>query len=134
MEVKETLLKAYKEKVEVLSLTMEVPYERYADTLLRLFNNKRENKEILKLINYYDSNVITMHINLNEYINSSYSSREECIKHLKEWFISGLDIDINKVKEHYYAGYIYYVNEYDNNFKFEDGDKYVENYLILESI
>lgn len=134
MEVKETLLKAYKEKVEVLSLTMEVPYERYADTLLRLFNNKRENKEILKLINYYDSNVITMHINLNEYINSSYSSREECIKHLKEWFISGLDIDINKVKEHYYVGYIYYVNEYDNNFKFEDGDKYVENYLILESI
>lgn len=134
MEVKETLLKAYKEKVEVLSLTMEVPYERYADTLLRLFNNKRENKEILKLINYYDSNVITMHINLNEYINSSYSSREECIKHLKEWFISGLDIDINKVEENYYVGYIYYVNEYDNNFKYEDGDKYVENYLILEII
>lgn len=134
MKNKETLLKAHKEKIEVLSLTMEVPVERYSETLLKLFNNKRENKEILKLINYYDSNAITIHINLTSYLEDSFSSRDESIEHLKEWFIGSLPIDINSLKEYYYIGYIYYVNEYENNFEFQDGDKYINNYLILEEI
>ena len=134
MEVKETLLKAHKEKVEVLSLTMEVPYEKYSDTMLKLFNNKRENEEILKLINYYDSNAITIHINLTKYLEGNYSSREECINHIKQWFIGGLDIDVNSLEEYNYIGYIYYVNEYENHFKFEEDDKFINNYLILEDI
>ena len=134
MESKETLLKAYKEKIEVLSLTMEVPVEKYSDVLLKLFNNKRDNKEILKLGNYYGSNDITIHINISQYIESNHTSKQEAIEHLKEWFIGSLDISLNDVEEYIYEGYIFYVDEWNNKqvIKSFDGDKLIENYIILE--
>ena len=86
------------------------------------------------MINYYGSNDITIHINLNQYIEDNHTSKQEAIEHLKEWFIGGLDISVNDVEEYIYEGYIFYVDEWNNKqaIKSFDEDKLIENYIILE--
>lgn len=135
MENKETLLRAYKEKIEVLSLSMEVPVEKYADALLKYFNNMREEKSILKIQNYYGSNKITLHINLTNYLKSdSEDERAESIEHLKDWFRGDLDISTKDIEVEFYEGYVFYINEFDNekNIQSFKDDKWIMNYLILE--
>ena len=107
MKEQETMLKSYRREIEVISLTIDIPqyegekrnwFPKYEDVLLRLFNNKRENKELLKIINYYGSSKITIHVNLTDYLEGSESSREETIEHLKNWLIGGLDVSKSNLK------------------------------------
>lgn len=125
---------SYKEEIKVLSLTMNVPkyegerkswFPTYAETLLRLFNNKRENKEILEIVNYYNSNKITMRVNL-----TAYGDTEQDIEHLKEWFKGSHDISNDEIECTTYKGYIYSVDTFDSNIQYEDqnGD-YIMNFI-----
>lgn len=145
MKEQETILKSYRKEIEVLSLTLDVPqysydderrnfFPTYEDILLMTFNNKRENKEILKIINYWGSNAITIHVNLTDYLDDSYSTREECIEHLKDWFKGNCDIDNDKIETYIYKGYVYTIPEYGNNIKtFDfDNDKLIQNYIVFE--
>lgn len=125
MEERQINLKSYRKGIEVLNLTIDIPYYEdahkrlvygtYEDTLLRLFNNKRDNEEILDIRNYYDSNEITLVVNLTAYMEDSRDSREECIKHLKKWLIGNLDIALNDVKEYIHEGHIFEVYEHEND-------------------
>lgn len=141
MQDQEINIKAYKQEVEVLSLQMDVPvydgkwanyFPRYEDVLLKLFNSKRENKEILAIRNYYGSNKICVEINLTEYADGT--SREESIKHLIEWFIGELDLSQDMVEQHIYKGYIYNVPEWENNIETYDKTKKetIKNYIEWE--
>ena len=134
MNYEDTLLRAYKEKIEVLELSMEVPVEKYADAVLKYFNNMREEKAILKIQNYYGSNKITLHINFTHYLQcDSEEERAESIEHLKDWFRGGLDIADKDIEVNFYEGYIFNVSEFDNKcIKSFDGNKWIMNYLILE--
>lgn len=122
--MKETKINAWEETIEVLTLRMDVPIEKYDDKLVRLFNNKRENDEILEIINYYDSNEITVDINLTKYLEDGHSSKEEAIKHLKEWFRGDLDIKLDSIDEQLHEGHLYTVMEYQL--------KTNDNYIKLE--
>ena len=126
MKEQEIMLKSYRKEIEVLVLEMEIPqydldderakfFPRYEDVLLKLFNNKRDNNEILKIQNYYGSNAICIHINLTEYIKGNGKTKEENIEFLKNWFRGGLDISLDKIDVRFYKGYIYTIPEYENN-------------------
>ena len=124
MEDKQINLKSYRKDIEVLELTIDIPYYEdvekrfiygtYESTLLRLFNNKRENEEILDIRNYYDSNKITLVVNLTAYMEDNRDSKEECIKHLKNWLIGNFDIATSDVKEYIHEGHIFEVYEHEN--------------------
>lgn len=120
--MKETKINVWEEKIEVLTLRMDVPIEKYDDKLVRLFNNKRENDEILELYNYYDSNEIAIYINLTKYLKegNNNGSKEDAIKHLKEWFRGDLDISLDSIQETLEEGHLYTVMDYtlntDNNY------------------
>ena len=133
---KEVMLKAYEEEIEVLRLTMEVPnyeygderrtmFPRYEDVLLRLFNNKRENKEILAIRNYWGSDKITIEINLTDYLEHS-QDRKETIEHLKTWFSSGLDVSNEQIEEYYLTGHIFRIPEYENKLAKDNTENYFE--------
>ena len=125
MKEQEVKLKAYRREVEILSLTMDVPYYddhdkrsicgTYESTLLKLFNNKRDNKEILDIRNYYNNNKITMVIDFTTYMSDSYESKEEAIEHLKNWFAGMHDIKRDDIVATLDKGYIYEVDELDND-------------------
>lgn len=128
---KETRLKAYKEEINILELTIDIPYfdnledrliyGTYENTLLKLFNNKRENKdEILEIRNYYGSNKITMVINLDAYRQGSYNSEEEDIEHLKRFMIGSFDMKSEDIKEYKHKGYLYTINDYENGIDIDD--------------
>lgn len=132
MEEQGITLCAYKQEVEILTLQMDVPvyegeraswFPKYEDVLLKLFNNKRENKEILEIRNYYGSNAISMTVNLTEYMEGSSDTKEECIEHLVEWFKCGLDIKDEDVKQYLRTGTIYTIPEWENKM---EGDNYLE--------
>ena len=134
---KEIMLKSYRKEIEAISLTMDVPYyepndergkwfPKYEQVLLKLFNNKREHKDILEIRNYYGSDKITMVVNLTDYLNGSESSREETIEHLVQWFKCGCDVADDQVKQYIHKAYIYEVPEYKLATRCDD------NYLRLE--
>lgn len=133
MNYEETKLKAYKEKIEIVELTIDIPiynnledrslYGTYEGTLLKLFNNKRENKEdILEIRNYYGNNKITLVVNLTNYSNGS--NYDESIKHLKEWLRGSFDMKLEDIKEYKHSGYLYTINTYENNI--DSCDDYVK--------
>ena len=139
-------LKSYRRKVEIITLTLEVPtyeptdergkwFPRYEDVLLRLFNNKREEEDILEIRNYYSSNKITMVVNLTDYVDGGYGkSKDECIEQLVKWFIGGLDVAPKDVKKDIGKAYIYEINGYDNNIPYKEGDDYIETYIHWEEV
>ena len=96
-------------------------FPSYADVLLMLFNNKRDNKEILNIRNYYGSNKIAMDVNLTAYCGGK--DKDESIKHLVEWFKCGLDIADEDVEQYIHKGTIYTIAEFENNM---EGDNYLE--------
>lgn len=143
MKEQEIMLKSFRKEIEVLVLEMDVPsyefndkrrnyFPRYEDVLLTLFNNKRENNDILRIDNYYGSNTITITINLTAYLEESYQSRKECIKHLIEWFKCGCDVADEDVKTEIGKAYMYEVPEYMNNIKSFEGEQYIRNYIEWE--
>lgn len=143
MKEQEILLKSYRKEIEVLVLTMEVPtydynderrqwFPKYEDVLLKFFNNMRDDRSILRIENYYDSNEITLIVNLTRYLEESYSNREECIKHLKEWFKSGCDIADEDVKVEIGKAYLYEVPEYRNKIVSFENETYIRNFIDWE--
>ena len=54
-------------ELEGYAATVEVEgdIKEYAESFLHIFNNVRENKELLKVKNYYDSNDVTVYCELN---------------------------------------------------------------------
>lgn len=130
----EIMLKSYRKEIEILELTMEVPvyegerakyFPKYEDILLKFFNNKREDKDILEIRNYYGSNEITLVVDLTGYTENSYwESKEDSIEYLKEWFKCGLDIADEDVKTYITKGYRYSIPEYDL--------KGINNYIVVE--
>lgn len=137
MREQEIKLISYRREAEILTLTMDVPYYEDADkrsicgtyetTLLKLFNNKRENDEILEIRNYYGSNKITLVIDFTKYMSSSEVDKDEAIKHLKDWFAGMHDISRDDITASLDKGYIYEVNEYDNDM---EG---IHNYVVQTS-
>lgn len=143
MKEQSIFLKSYRKEIEVLVLTMEVPtyepddekhryYPRYEEVLLKIFNNKRENNDILDIQNWYGSNEISIVINLTHYLEDSYNDRQECIKHLIQWFKSGCDISDEDVSLEYGKAYIYEIPTYQNKIESFEGNKYVRHYLEWE--
>lgn len=143
MNEKTIMLKSYRKEIEVLSMEIDVPvreekdkyFYSYEDLLLKLFNNKRDNKEILKIENYYGNNVIRVLINLTSYMDN-YSSKESCIKFLKDWFRSNIDIAEEEVKTEIIKGFIYTIPEWENNIKSFEGEnedlRIIHNYIEWE--
>ena len=145
MKEQEVMLKSYRREIEVLILTLEVPYYQdtetrqhfltYEEVLTRLFNNKREEQEVLEIRNYYDNNKITVCINLTDYMDHGYydeNKRKECIEHIKSWLTSGIDVSGDMVEQEVRKGYIYSIPDYMNNIRSIVNDEFVENYVILE--
>ena len=64
-------------ETEGYAVTVEVEgnVNEYAENFLHIFNNVRENKELLKVKNYYSSNDVTVYCDLD--------SKEALIKYLK---------------------------------------------------
>lgn len=64
-------------ELEGYAVTVEVEgsLKEYAENFLHIFNNVRENKELLKVKNYYDSNDVTVYCELE--------TKEHLIKYLK---------------------------------------------------
>lgn len=145
MKEETIMLKSYRKEIEVLSMEVEVPtydderrnkyFYSYEDLLLKLFNNKRDDKDILKIENYYGNNYIRVLINLTSYIEHN-NSREESIEHLKRWFTSGLDVADDDIEVEFIKGYIYTISEYENKIETyrKNGDNFevIQNYIEWE--
>lgn len=143
MKEQTIMLKSYRKEIEVLTLEVEVPTRdeqdkhlySYEDLLLKLFNNKRDDKDILKIENYYGNNYIRVLINLTSYIEHN-NSREESIEHLKRWFTSGLDVSDDAVEVEFIKGFIYTIPQWENNIKCFEGKgqdlKLIHNYVEWE--
>jgi len=146
MKEQEIMLKSYRREIKVLILSMDVPYYEdakrrnyflsYEDVLTKLFNNKREEKDILEIQNYYNSNRITIYVNLTDYMkNALYEETDEevqnAIEHIKTWLTSGLDVSNDMVEHEIRKGYIYEIPDYMNNIKDLVNDEFIENYVTL---
>lgn len=77
-----TEVEVYAEDHLVLTATLDVPDEIYCSVLTKLFNNKRDEKSILELNNYYSNNKISIAIDLNEYGSDAVDKGE---KDILEW-------------------------------------------------
>lgn len=64
-------------KFEGYAITVDVKgdIDEYAKSFLHIFNNVRENKDLLKVRNYYDDNCVTVYCNIE--------AKEHLIKYLK---------------------------------------------------
>lgn len=129
---KEVMLKSYRKEIELLVLKVEIPdIKEYEDTLLRLFNNKREDRCILNIQNWYGSNDIAIYINLTEYDDGD--NRQKSIEHLKQWFIGRLDIAEEKIEVEIGKAFIYEIPDYLNDFEwFTEDEKFIRNYVRIE--
>ena len=116
-------------EVEVLKLRVSIPKpEDYRKVFLKLHNNMREDKDILEVNNFWCNNDIEMIVNLTAYINYVHKSKEEGIEHLKEWMVSGCDIDPNSVKVEIEKGKVY--EPYEDQFEFfDEKDNFVGVYI-----
>ena len=86
-----------------VTVELEGGIEEYAENFLHIFNNVRENKELLKVRNYYGSNDVTVYCELD--------SKEDLIKYLKMF---------GKIKECEKV-LMYYMEEPEYDFdKYED--------------
>ena len=143
----EIRLKAYKQQIRVLSLTIDIPtyanddkrknyFYSYEDVLTKLFNNKREDKDILQIQNYYDDNRITIRINFTSYMENSGEDEDDVINHLKRWLSSNVDVSNDDIETDINEGYIYTIEAYDNNiimFKKNNNDfERVYNFVNFE--
>lgn len=56
-----TKVNAFKTEAYAVRVNVEGGIEEYAVNFLHIFNNVRENKELLKVKNYYDGNDVTVY-------------------------------------------------------------------------
>ena len=138
MEEQKNLV-SYRKVVDTVRLTLNVPDNKeYYEVLTALFNNKRENKEILEVYNYYGNNKITLVVNLTDYAEDNYhetveEAKEEAIKHLKRWVNCFMrDNDENNIEVYQSKASIYYIDEYSSKLQKELDGKWLDNYYIGE--
>lgn len=128
MKEQEKMLKSCRKEIEVLHLRVSIPdIEDYKNVLLRLFNNKREDKDILDITNFYQNNDIEVSIDLTSYMNEMNKTKEEVIEHLKHWVVSGLDMLSDNVKVEINKAYVYDV--YDQFEWFDKDDNFIQHYV-----
>ena len=73
--MKQVRINVYEFEAYAVKVAISGELEEYAVNFLHIFNNVRENKELLKVKNYYDSNDVTVYCKLE--------FKEETIKYLK---------------------------------------------------
>lgn len=126
-------LDAWKTRIEVMEVKIKgISDDDYCEVLTRLFNNKRDNhRDILDLYNTYINNNITVVINLSNYHDGSYGTKEEDIDHLIKWIKSmcgykdGIEVSYTIGK-----GYLWEVDEYRSNIKpFDENEEYQYNFI-----
>lgn len=83
----------YAEDHTILVATINVADNKeYCEVLTKLFNNKRDEKSIIELVNYYENNRITVAVDLDEYGSEAEDKGE---KHILDWMQSlGNDIEL----------------------------------------
>lgn len=127
MEERKNLI-AYREVVELVDFKINPTDEEYCEVLTALFNNKREEKEIIDLYNCYANNYITMVVNITEY-KEAYDSKQDAIVHIKNWLNHFMrDNDINNIKVYEHKGAIYHIDEYGSKVLYEIDGEFVSNY------
>lgn len=126
-------LDAWKTRIEVMEVEITgISNKTYCEVLTRLFNNQREHsKDILELRNYYGSNRITLLINLSNYCEDSYNSKEENIEHIIDWVKSmcfyedGIKVEYTLAK-----GCVWNIDEYRSNIKyFNEKEEFIYNFI-----
>lgn len=132
MNCKDVRLTCCRADVEVLVLRINIPsIEDYKTTLLRLFNNKREDKDILEIQNFYCNNDIEISIDLTAYMNDTHKTKEEVIKHLTWWLIGNMDMKAEDVKVEVSKGRVY--SMYEDEFTyFDENNDFIRNYVRSE--
>lgn len=75
--MKEVKVNAYVTEGYAVTVEIEGNLGEYAENFLHIFNNVRENKELIKVKNYYGSNDVTVYCEAD--------AREETIKYLKHF-------------------------------------------------
>lgn len=73
--MREFKINAYETEGYAITVEVEGNLQEYKDNFLHIFNNVRENRELLKVKNYYDSNDVTVYCELD--------SKDALIKYLK---------------------------------------------------
>ena len=138
MEEQKTLI-SYRKVVDTVRFTLNVPNnEEYYEVLTALINNKRENKEILEVYNYYDNNKISLVVNLTDYAENNYhdsieEAKEEAIAHIKRWVNNFMrDNDENNIEVYQGKASIYYIDEYSSKLQKEVNGEWLDNYYIGE--
>lgn len=120
---------AWKTPIEVMEVKVDVEETEYCNTLVRMFNNKREHKKsIIDLYNTWANNTITFVVNLNYYENGN-ADRNDTIEHIVHW----ANVMCNykgKVEYTIGKGYLYEVDEYRSKIEyFDKDDNYQYNFI-----
>lgn len=137
MEEQKNLI-SYRKVVDVVRFTINPTDEEYCEVLTCLFNNKRDEKDILEIYNYYGSNKISIVVNLTDYAESNYyddeqEAKEDAIAHMKRWINNFMkDNDENNIEVYENKACIYYIDEYSSNLIREIDGEYLTNYYIGE--
>ena len=126
-------LDAWKTRIEVMEVEITgISDKTYCEVLTRLFNNQREHKQsILELINYYGNNRITLMINLSNYREHSYNSKEEDIEHIIDW-VKSMCFYEDGIKVEYTLGngYVWNIDEYRSKIEyFNEKEEYIYNFI-----
>lgn len=126
-------LDAWKTRIKVMEVEITgISDKTYCEVLTRLFNNQREHsKDILELRNYYGSNRITLLINLSNYCENSFNSREEYIGHIIDW-IKSMCFYEDGIKVEYTLGngYVWNIDEYRSKIEyFNDKEEHIYNFI-----
>lgn len=137
MEEQKTLI-SYRKVVDVVRFTINPTDEEYCEVLTALFNNQREEKEILEVYNNYCNNNITIVVNLTDYAEDNYhesieEARDEAIAHLKRWLNNFMrDNDEDNIIVYQTKASIYYIDEYSSKLEKEIDGEWLTNYYIGE--
>jgi hypothetical protein len=128
--MKDERLTFCRRETEVVKLKCSFPrIEDYKNVLLKMFNNMREDKDLLEINNYYCNNNIEIVIDLMSYMEDVHQSKEEVVNHLKEWMVSGIDINPNDVKVEFEKARVY--EPYEDEFQyFDENDEFIGNYIV----
>lgn len=73
--MKQIKTKVYESEGFAITVSIEGDVKEYAESFLHIFNNVRENKELIKIKNYYGSNEVTVYCELE--------AKDSLIKYLK---------------------------------------------------
>ena len=137
MEEQKTLI-SYRKVVDVVRFTIKPTDEEYCEVLTCLFNNKRDQKEILEVYNYYGSNKISVVVNLTDYTTYNYydddkEAEADAIAHIKRWLNMFMrDNDENNIEVYRSKASIYYIDEYSSKLVNQIEGEWITNYYIGE--